>query len=266
MNNGWSSDFSYGYYRELLKLISENFQLCLFHEAPQILNNQNRKPKIFLRHDIDIDLRAALIMAEIENELKIASCYMVMTNCPFYTLGDESSVSILLRIKELGHEIGLHFSSDNHQDSDSDGMIAAIDNSAQQLEDTISSQVHSISFHRPFHQIHRGPLFIAGRINAYSEELMDWYLSDSKGNWREGEPLSMLEKSQKEILQLLVHPIWWGRRHLPASDRLQSFFNYRTKGLSINQIKRLDDALSRHLTITRSGKQQLGHNGNNGRV
>lgn len=112
-NNGWSSDFSYGYYRKLLHAIKANFRIHLFDEVPKLLRDQRKQPCILLRHDVDLDLVKALAMAEIESELDIYSCYMVMTNCPFYSLEDKSSRSILLRLRELGHEVALHFGFDN---------------------------------------------------------------------------------------------------------------------------------------------------------
>ena len=61
-----------------------------------------------------------------------------------------------------------------------------------------------------------------GKVNAYSRELMSWYLSDSAGNWREGEPLPLLSNPDRPLLQLLIHPFWWGEEHMSAGDRLQT--------------------------------------------
>lgn len=253
MNSAWSNDFSYSYYRRLLQAIKANFQTYLFYEVPEVLMNCQGNPKLLLRHDVDLDLDKALAMAEIESELKISSYYSVMINCPFYTLNDRTSKSILQRIKKMGHEIGLHFDFNNHQNrngyTDIASLTEEIDISARVLEDIISSKVHSISFHRPLKQFLKGPVLVSGRVNAYSAELMDWYLSDSTGNWREGEPIPMLENPRKPLLQLLIHPIWWGDKHMLPSERLQSFFDYRTKGFSNKRVKLFDDSLSRHLPI-----------------
>jgi len=229
------------------------------HEAPHLLRKgRYDKPSIILRHDVDLDLDKALIMAEIESELNISSCYMVMTNSPFYKIEDKSSRAVLLRLRQLGHEVALHFDFDNqdHRRSDveTDSLAPEINSSIELLEDIISSNVHSISFHRPLRQFIKGPLFMFGRVNAYSAELMEWYLSDSKGNWRNGEPLPMLENPKKGILQLLIHPIWWGKWHISASDRLQLFYEMRTERLLGDEIIDFDDKLSSHLTVSRSKK------------
>ncbi len=256
MTGGWSSDFSYGYYRRLLKAIKANFQIRLFSEVPEILKLHQEKPVVLLRHDVDLDLDSALTMAEIESDFQVSSCYMLMTNCPFYNLNDQSSRAIVSHLIQLGHEVGLHFDFNNQNDEygdiKTDFLVAEIESSAKLLEDIISRPIYSISFHRPLQQFLKGPLFIAGKINAYSAELMDWYLSDSRGNWREGEPLQMLENPRKPLLQLLVHPIWWGDEHMKPSDRLQSFFEHRTQDLSGEQIEEFDNALSGHLGVRRS--------------
>lgn len=259
-SNGWSSDFSYGYYRKLMQTIKTNFHIHLMYEVPHLLQKgRQEKPSILLRHDVDLDLDKALAMAEIESEINISSCYMVMTNCPFYKIEDKSSQAVLLRLKQLGHEVALHFDFGNQDHRRSnveiDSMALEINSSIQLLEDIISSNVHSISFHRPLRQFIRGPLFMSGRVNAYSAELMEWYLSDSKGNWRNGEPLPMLENPNKGILQLLIHPIWWGKWHMSASDRLQSFFEIRTERLLDDEIIDFDDKLSSHLGVSRSAKK-----------
>jgi len=85
---------------------------------------------------------------------------------------------------------------------------------------------------------------IDGRVNAYAKELMIWYLSDSKGYWREGEPLPKLFRPSKPLLQLLIHPIWWGDEHMLPEDRLQEFFDAETQGQSYQYIKALDTALA----------------------
>jgi hypothetical protein len=259
MNTGWSSDFSYRYYETLLQAIKAHFHLRLFSDVPQFPTGHQEQPIILLRHDVDLDLDIALTMAEIESDLGISSCYMVMTNCPFYTLEAKSSRSILLRLEQLGHEIALHFDSTNYNyrrgdvDLNSPSVIAELTNSVKRLEDVISRNVYSISFHRPLRHFLGGPLFICGKVNAYSAELMTWYLSDSKGTWRQGEPLQMLKNPQKPLLQLLVHPIWWGVKHMKASDRLQSFFERRTQDVSEERRKTFSNALSQHLGVVRSG-------------
>lgn len=93
-----------------------------------------------------------------------------------------------------------------------------------------------------------------GKVNAYSRELMSWYLSDSAGNWREGEPLPLLSNPDRPLLQLLIHPFWWGEEHMSAGDGLQTYFDAVTRGCSVQQVRALDIALTSHLPgVRRTG-------------
>src|SRR5207302_922810 len=108
----------------------------------------------------------------------------------------------------------------------------AIAAACARLEAASGQPVRSLSFHRPLPQFLRGPSLVAGRVNAYARELMDWYLSDSGGRWRQGEPLPMLEHPTRPMLQLLTHPIWWAEQHQAPPDRLDAFLTAATVGLS----------------------------------
>jgi len=249
MSLGWSSDFSYGYFKRILQAIKSNFELHLISEAPQILNKIGQ-PKLILRHDVDVSLKRALRMAEIENEFGICTTYMVMINSPLYCVEDTTSRGILLQLIGLGHEVGLHFRIDNDEHNincDISLLEAKIHSTCKRLENITGLPVLSISFHRPKPQFLRGPLMVSGRINAYSKELMGWYLSDSKGCWREGEPLPKLLNPDRPLLQLLIHPIWWGDAHMLPEDRLQEFFDTETREQLSKCIRAFDVALA---TIT----------------
>lgn len=254
---GWSSDFSYGYFRRILNAVRSTFQIHLISDAPRILQRDSKIPKLLLRHDIDLDLDRALKMAYIENEFDISSTYMVMLNAPGYRLDDPSSRSILRRLVTMGHEVGLHFDFDNEDERkrmpEMGSILPKLFLACKRLEDIVGLPVRSISFHRPLPQFLRGRLMVDGRVNAYAKELMGWYLSDSKGNWREGEPLPKLLTPDKPLLQLLIHPIWWGDQHMSPEDRLQAFFDVATQGRSCDYERTLDEALASHLGIRRSG-------------
>jgi hypothetical protein len=104
--------------------------------------------------------------------------------------------------------------------------------------------VCSISFHRPIPWMLRGPLIVCGKVNAYADELSGWYLSDSKGNWRAGEPLSQIVQERHRILQLLTHPIWWGEEHQSPAERLESFFLGQTRDMKPGRTEHFDQMLT----------------------
>jgi len=249
----WNMDFSYDYYRKILSLLRKNFHLCLFHESPNYIDKNLNKPVALLRHDVDLDIEKALKMAEIEASKGVYSCFMFLTNCYFYSLSDNSVISAIQSIKKMGHEVGLHYDIHNNNNNNNNES-ELIKMEISKIEDIISSKVCSISFHRPSPIYINGPTHVNGMVNTYASSLMNCYLSDSKGRWRNGEPIPMIRNNKNNILQLLVHPIWWGKNHIPASERLQEFFNKKTIGMSNRDVDILDNELSKHLTLARSGR------------
>jgi len=255
MNSGWSSDFSYGYFRLILEVIKSNFELHLLSQAPRIPDTI-RQPKLILRHDVDVSLKRALKMAEIENEFGVNATYMVITNSPLYCLDDKTSRDMFQQLITLGHEVGLHFDLDDDE-RNSNCEISVIEtkiySACKQLEKIINLPVRSISFHRPMQAFLQGPLVVCERINAYSQKLMVRYLSDSKGCWRIGEPLLKLSRPDNSLIQLLIHPIWWSDEHLSPEDRLQEFFDTETQGQSPQYVKAFDIALANTIPAVRRG-------------
>ena len=76
-------------------------------------------------------------------------------------------------------------------------------------------------------------------------------MSDSKGQWREGDPLLSLKKPKAPLLQILVHPIWWSERNLRAEDRLEEFFQAATANMTPEETREFDKILADALSIRR---------------
>ncbi len=222
----WADDFSYTYYRRLLNAVREYWTPHLFRDAPRAL--EGMAPALFLRHDVDVSLERAVRMARVEHEQGVPTTYMVMNRAVLYSIASPAARSALAEIASLGHEIGLHYDypdADRHaQGAPAEALTESIEAACSELENATGAPVHSLSFHRPVAAVIRGPLRVAGRINAYAAGLMGRYISDSKGNWREGEPLPAITRPSVRVFQVLTHPIWWGELHRNATGRIGDFF------------------------------------------
>ena len=252
MNNGWAADFSYDYYRLLL---TETQQIFTFHtvgDATTALSHDGKR-HLILRHDVDVDLLRAVALAEVEQALAVKSTYMVMLNSPFYDPNGSNERALLGRLLAMGHEVSLHFDFDDQSEKNENARvedtIQRITVACERLEEITGQPVRSVSFHKPLPQFLRGPLYVGNRVNAYARLLMEWYLSDSKGIWREGEPLIRIGGSSQSVLQLLTHPIWWGSVHRTASERLQAFSDARKEHGLKEEPETLDDLLFRHIGL-----------------
>lgn len=226
----WAKDFSYDYYRRLLRTLRANFDLRTLSEFDESDEPRTAdEPVAFVRHDVDVCLERALEMAQVEHELGVRATYMVIPDTPLYDLEEERD--LLHLIHELGHEIALHCDLDapigTGADTDAlaaDGLFPAerrqVRDARRRVESVSFEPVGSLSFHQPPGRVLEGPRTIAGMVNAYGADLMSAYISDSSGRWREGEPIDWITTGPlPDRLQVLTHPVWWADRHRPPVER-----------------------------------------------
>src|SRR5258707_13236021 len=189
MHPGWSADFRFSYFRQLLHSVRSRFIARVLSDAPEVLPN-NGTPILFLRHDVKISLSKALRMAEIESEYGLPASYMVRADSPLYSLDDRQTRIQLLEIAQMGHEVGLHFdlARETRQSSSYLRLIETeVRSACERVEQIICRPVRSLSFQRSIPLLFGGPLLLNGRVNADASELRTWYLSDSGGQFRNGD-------------------------------------------------------------------------------
>lgn len=221
----WDSDFSYDYLRKLYAVLRRDFVPTLVGDAGAPAPPEGSPRRAFIRHDIDVSLERAVPIARLEREAGVASTYHVMIDSPFYDIRSASSRDALAEIAGLGHEVGLHYNvvARGTKEADAAAREQDIARACDELAVLIGSEVRSLSFHLPVQELINGPLRIAGRVSGYAKELFQWYMSDSRARWREGEPLASLGRPRGPNLQILIHPIWWGEAHVHPTIRTRDF-------------------------------------------
>lgn len=220
----WDLDFSYGLLRDLYSRVRGGHRLGLLGQARELIPTARDGDRVaFIRHDVDVSLSRARSLAAFEQSLGVRTTYHVMLRSPFYDPESASGREDLAAIAEAGHEVGLHFWTGSLEPPDADTLEAAVAEACARLEELTRAAVRSVSFHIPPPSVQKGPPRIGGRVNAYAADLMTYYLSDSCGRWREGDPRVSLDAPRSTVLQILVHPIWWGEAHLAPPDRLGLF-------------------------------------------
>jgi hypothetical protein len=175
--------FDLTHYRELLEAAQAGgYDWATFDRPP-------RPGDVYLRHDVDLSLRAALETARIEHELGVRATYFLMTESGFYNLDSELGRETQRQLREWGHAVGLH----------------AVYPRAE-LDDRFDKV---IAWHNPDPGFMSQP--IDGAVNAMEEPYFTpgRYRSDSNQHWREGCPHEQLAGGEIEWLQLLVHPEIW---------------------------------------------------------
>jgi hypothetical protein len=178
-----SCRFDLEHYAEILEAgKAGGYRFAFFADAPE-------RGDIYLRHDIDLSLDAALQMAELEAEHDVVATYLLMTKSVFYNLESSEGVAAIARLRELGHAVGLHAV---YPDVELDDRFDRV-----------------VSWHNPDPEKMSAP--IPGALNVYAEPYFDRpsYRSDSNQHWRSGCPHEELRGRGFPWLQILVHPEIW---------------------------------------------------------
>lgn len=144
---------------------------------------------LFLRHDVDLSLDAALRLARLEHERGARATYFLMTESVFYNLASSQGRAAVDELRSLGHAVGLHAVHPNAaRDERFDAVLAWHNPDPDYVFEPVAGVVN----------VMQSPWFTKGR-----------YRSDSNQHWREGCPHDELRAGAFEWLQLLTHPEIW---------------------------------------------------------
>ena len=175
--------FDVVHYRELLDAAEQGgYRYAFFDHEP-------KQGDLFLRHDVDLSLEAALELAELEAERGVAATYFLMTESVFYNLASREGAAALERLRSLGHRIGLHAV---HPRVELDGRFDPI-----------------VAWHNPDPPYTHERLIGAVNVMAPPFFSSATYRSDSNQTWRSGCPHEELARGEVPWLQALVHPEIW---------------------------------------------------------
>ena len=178
-----SCAFDLAHYRELLDAAKTGgYRFAFFEGVPT-------RGDLFLRHDVDLSLEAAVELAELEAAAGVRATYFLMPQSLFYNLASPVGERTLHRLRELGHAVGLHAVFPR----------AELDERFDRV----------IAWHNPDPEFMGEP--IDGAVNVMEPRYFSpaRYRSDSNQHWRAGCPHEELARGGLEWLQLLIHPEIW---------------------------------------------------------
>lgn len=210
--------FSLQSYRNMLtRALDARYRFVLFRDVADGRAGAGPGPECLLRHDVDADLAAAVVMAGVERELGITSTYFLMLRSPLYNLMGRHNHLHAERLLALGHEIGLHYDQgfDAKRAWSADRTAEAVDREAGWLEAQFGTRVSAVSFHQPGPAVLQGQITTGRRINTYDRERLagfDYFsdsnrvfpLADAAGNIEDA-----LAAHAPRNVHLLIHPLWW---------------------------------------------------------
>ena len=176
-------DFTLRHYEELLDAAAAGgYRWAGFDHEPE-------PGDLFLRHDVDLSLPAALRLARLEHARGARATYFLMTESVFYNLASAEGRAAVAELRSLGHAVGLHAVHPTAAADDRfDPVLAWHNPDPEYVFEPVDGVVN----------VMQPPWFTQGR-----------YRSDSNRHWREGCPHEELRAGAFAWLQLLTHPEIW---------------------------------------------------------
>lgn len=206
-------------FRKLLRALKEGrYRFTRYGERPE-------ERHVLWRHDVDFSMHRAAKLAAIEAEDGAIATYFVNARSSFYNLLEPKVLGLCRSLREMGHDIGLHFDAgaygtDHWQRST---LEAAVSREQRLLESILDMPIRSLSWHNPdmSNLLEFDDETIAGLQNAYAGSLKRDYIycSDSNGYWR-FQPMADVIAKGSERLHLLTHPEWWTPDAMSPSERI----------------------------------------------
>jgi hypothetical protein len=144
--------FTHNHYRYILQsALKSGYKFIDFPSLKR--ERQGGQFFCLLRHDCDNDLTAAATIAEIETEMGVHSTYFLMLRSVMYNLMSIPNTTLVRKIIDLGHWIGLHFDEHYYPNATPNQVATYIDRERTWLSEEFGVSVDVVSFHQPSQRV-----------------------------------------------------------------------------------------------------------------
>lgn len=210
----WRADYSVSRYISFLEAIdSSRFSIHSFHDYAEGSLDSDRV-SVFVRHDVDISLGRATMLAEIEKRMGVHSTFFFRLHAEKYDF--EQAAPLIKKLSDEGFEIGLHYETLSIAKGNHDKAIELLSHDIERLRkiapvNVVAAHGQKVYKNREiWEEVDKAALQVS---SAYDMKY-DLYLSDAGGK-----PLSdkhgkylfdrIYEAKPGQIVQVLIHPDWW---------------------------------------------------------
>ena len=226
--------FSYNEYKNMISLVGKHLPIVDFSDI-----KDDTEKFCVLRHDIEFSIDRAYELAKVEKEIGVSSTYTVQLRNNTYNALSEKNIDLIRKIKDLGHQIGLHQNPPVGMNPEQLGQYIVSD--LVILEHFYGFTIDRFAFHRPKKEYLREYVNLESKINCYDRKFFHYfeekpdkldvtYLSDSNHQWKFGYPLDY-DFSKINKLQLLTHPYSWTEKGGDNYGNYLSLIRERNKEL-----------------------------------
>lgn len=211
--------FDYDTYRRILRRLKLRRTFSAYDESID-------DGDVLLRHDVDWSPLKAERIAEIEADIGVHATYFFLVNSPLYNALYSGTRGAIKRIAELGHDVGVHFSTHQYYNEEptTDEVTDRVLAEKRVLETVVPDVVETVSFHIP-------PDWILGKQfdsfpSTYEKRFFTEiaYRGDSNQRWREDPPFA---DGIPEKVQILVHPGLWNETDRSFGESLERICDNR---------------------------------------
>lgn len=213
-------NFTIKHYEEICNIIVKSqYKICFFNNCSSNLN------LLILRHDVDQSLEQSIKIAKIENKYNIKSTFFIWLRSPFYNIFEKKYSDIIYEIINLGHQIGLHFDESVYKIENEKELNKFIEKEINLIKTYFDINIYAVSMHRPSKWLLDNDEKLDKYINTYEKRFFrDFkYLSDSRGQWKEGCICKKIDANRYKKLHILIHPFWWVEDDIDFNKRMSNF-------------------------------------------
>ncbi|MDL0121108.1 hypothetical protein PNP85_01985 [Halobacterium salinarum] len=204
-------EFTYDWYRNFLQGLNDADRNFTTYDG------EIETGDVLLRHDVDLSVERAVRMAEIEAAEGVQATYFLLVTTKMYNLLNDEVRERVSRIRSLGHNIGLHFSTHQYYEEEprTKSLVKRIEIERQIFKMATGIPVDTVSFHIPPDWVLRQSFddFVSTYEERFFSEIS--YRGDSNQRWRNDPPF---DSGYPEKLQILVHPGLWGENDREFED------------------------------------------------
>ncbi|HXH18123.1 MAG TPA: hypothetical protein VNJ07_03480 [Chitinophagales bacterium] len=216
------SDFTYENYDRLLCFAKKKY---VFRTYENFHKSENF---IIWRHDVDFSVHSAYELAKIEAENKVQGVYFFHLHSEYYNLLEQEITTLVKKIIELDHHIGIHFDSHYYKIRTENDIEQYLIFEKNIIERLFSVEVKVFSFHNTNDFVMGCQKWkYAGLINTYAEYFQKevGYCSDSNGHWIYDRLEDLLASRKHQRLQVLTHPVWWQKEVMSPKQRVWKYID-----------------------------------------
>jgi hypothetical protein len=191
--------------------------------------DQSMKKVLLLRHDLDYTLDGVLNFATLEKDRGATATYFIRLHAPEYNPFEYRAYTLIRKLLDMGHEIGLHFESTKFESLTGEDPVMMFKKEKEVLERIFDVNVETAVQHRDLCMYSEDDFFFFDKFSKEDVGLKRYahepafendfkYLSDSSSRWNDGCLCENLGKHDK--IQALTHPDWWFEEHYHLKARV----------------------------------------------